>query len=101
MRPQHCQPYGSFGRKRIEAERANFGRKSPYGELPKGITMKKKPPKDIISAKRAILAAILLRPKVSVAAAIRLGTCSRNTVAAVRPKPPFGRSLEYSDTYRP
>ena len=53
----------TFGRKRIAAERAHFGRKSPYGELPKGITVKKSHRKILFRPKWALLAAILLRPK--------------------------------------
>ena len=45
------------------------------------------------------MAAILLRLKVLVTAAIRLGSCGRNTVTAVRPKTPFGRSLERMDIH--
>ena len=45
------------------------------------------------------MASILLRLKVLVTAAIRLGSCGRNTVTAVRPKTPFGRSLERMDIH--
>ena len=73
----------TFGRKIIAAERGPFGRNNLFRWLPL----------DLFRPKWALSAAILLWPKVSVTAAIRLGPCGRNTVASVRPKTPFGRSL--------
>ena len=44
----------TFGRKIIAAETANFGQKSPYGELPKGITVKKSHRKILFRPKWAL-----------------------------------------------